>query len=198
MEECYEVYPEDTRQFADQRVGEGILLVDAVMHTLFAESRAMELCQEIKQMPGEEAPGLLPMSLLKLCKEIKEIQKLRNHQKDWEDFKVKRVMKASTGHVFVSGIGLPEGMNSTHATIVLTLDSIGPRARFSLEQASARFLFTQREITVITYLLKAWTNKEIGNVLRISEQTVKEHVKHIMAKTKATTRTGVLRVLSNL
>ena len=198
MDGCNDLYLEDTRHFADQRVGEGILVLDDMMRTLFAESRALDLCQEIKQLSGEEAPGLLPMSLLKLCKEIKEIQKLRNHQKDWEDFKVKRVMKTSTGHVFVAGVGLPEGITSTHVTIVLTLDSIGPRARFGLEQAAARFPFTQREITVITHMLKGWTNKEIGNVLRISEQTVKEHVKHVMAKTKTTTRTGVLRVLSNL
>ncbi|MCE7976493.1 MAG: DNA-binding response regulator, partial [Nitrospira sp. NTP1] len=39
---------------------------------------------------------------------------------------------------------------------------------------------------------KGWTNKEIANALNITEQTVKEHIKHIMRKTNSTTRTGVL------
>jgi len=45
---------------------------------------------------------------------------------------------------------------------------------------------------VIEHLAKGWTNKEIANALGITEQTVKEHIKHIMQKTKSTTRTGIL------
>jgi predicted transcriptional regulator len=40
--------------------------------------------------------------------------------------------------------------------------------------------------------VKGETNKEIGIGLGIAEQTVKEHIKKIMHKTKTTTRTGVL------
>ena len=45
---------------------------------------------------------------------------------------------------------------------------------------------------MVKNLLKGWTNKEIAHDLAVSEQTVKEHIKHIMAKTKTTTRTGIL------
>ena len=45
---------------------------------------------------------------------------------------------------------------------------------------------------VVQNLLKGWTNKEIANELGVTEQTIKEHIKHIMAKTKTTTRTGIL------
>ncbi len=45
---------------------------------------------------------------------------------------------------------------------------------------------------VVRELVKGFTNKEIANVLAITEQTVKEHVKHLMRKTGTTTRTGLL------
>jgi DNA-binding NarL/FixJ family response regulator len=54
------------------------------------------------------------------------------------------------------------------------------------------FRLTDREIMVVQNLLKGWTNKEIANELGVTEQTIKEHIKHIMAKTKTTTRTGIL------
>jgi DNA-binding NarL/FixJ family response regulator len=45
---------------------------------------------------------------------------------------------------------------------------------------------------VVQHLLKGWTNKEIANEMRVSEQTVKEHIKHIMKKTTTMTRTGIV------
>jgi DNA-binding NarL/FixJ family response regulator len=61
-----------------------------------------------------------------------------------------------------------------------------------------QFQLSHRETMVIQDLLKGWTNKEIAEELHITEQTVKEHVKHIMEKTNTTTRTGILSTLSGL
>jgi DNA-binding NarL/FixJ family response regulator len=47
-------------------------------------------------------------------------------------------------------------------------------------------------VAVVQELLKGWTNKEIAAALTVTEQTIKEHIKHIMAKTKTSTRTGIL------
>ena len=55
-----------------------------------------------------------------------------------------------------------------------------------------QFNFTPREVMVVQNLLRGASNKQIANVLTISEQTVKEHFKHIMDKTHANTRTGIL------
>jgi hypothetical protein len=40
--------------------------------------------------------------------------------------------------------------------------------------------------------LKGETNKEIATALKVSEQTVKEHIKRLLAKTGITTRTGIV------
>ena len=64
--------------------------------------------------------------------------------------------------------------------------------RLTLDQARERFQLTEREQAVVEHLTKGWTNKEIAAALRITEQTVKEHIKHIMEKTGSTTRTAIL------
>ena len=60
-----------------------------------------------------------------------------------------------------------------------------------------RFNLTNREISVAECLLKGWPNKQIASTLKVTEQTVKEHIKHIMDKTDTTTRTGILMALSS-
>ena len=75
---------------------------------------------------------------------------------------------------------------------MITLEELGRRQQLSTDQAKERFQLTNREQSVVENLAKGWTNKEIANALKITEQTVKEHIKHIMRKTNSTTRTGVL------
>src|SRR5439155_278668 len=55
-----------------------------------------------------------------------------------------------------------------------------------------RFRLTEREQAVVEHLIKGWTNKEIAANIGVAEQTVKEHIKHIMGKTGSTTRTALL------
>jgi len=72
------------------------------------------------------------------------------------------------------------------------MEEIGRRQEALIEQAKEMFHLTEREVAVVQHLLKGWTNKEIANALHVTEQTVKEHIKHVMTKTKTTTRTGIL------
>lgn len=51
-----------------------------------------------------------------------------------------------------------------------------------------------REITVIQLIAKGLRNKEIADVLSISEETVKVHIKNIFAKLKVSDRTAVVAV----
>ena len=130
------------------------------------------------------------MPVVKIVKEIAELLELRNHSKDWEAFNVKRVIKGREVHIFVTGIGLPVGVgHETESTVLLTLDVIGPRKSVSRLEA---FHLTPKETTVAGMLLKGATNKEIAHASGVTVQTAKEHVKHIMGKTKTTTRTGVI------
>jgi DNA-binding NarL/FixJ family response regulator len=190
MDSAVDVYAEDIQSLAEQRAGHGILLVSAGGEVLMMDGRARDFCRQMKDVTAR-AEGALPVPILKLVKEIVELQQLRSHSKDWEDFKLKRVIEGREGHILVMGIGLPASVgHGTLATILLTMDVITPRTIVSRRRED--FLLTPKEISVVNFLLKGYTNKEIAKATGVKVQTAKEHIKHIMEKTKTTTRTGVI------
>ena len=190
-----EIYPDAVRRFSQERAPYGVVLMSLGLHPLLLDARAAELCEEITQVEGGTT-GSLPLSVMKLCGAIKELLPLRNHAKDWEEFQLKRVIKSGKRHILACGIGLPATASGNESSILITLSIIAARTFPSLQQTQQRFRLTDREIDVISCLLRGSTNKEIGNNLGITEQTAKEHIKHIMEKTSTTTRTGILCAIS--
>jgi DNA-binding NarL/FixJ family response regulator len=57
------------------------------------------------------------------------------------------------------------------------------------KQADAEVTLTQRETQVLRHLALGLSNKEIGQSLGISVETVKEHVQHLLRKMDVTDRT---------
>jgi two-component system NarL family response regulator len=53
---------------------------------------------------------------------------------------------------------------------------------------------SERELQVLQYMANGRSNKEIGQVLYISENTVKAHVKSILAKLDAMGRTEAIAI----
>jgi DNA-binding CsgD family transcriptional regulator len=193
VEQGLDLYCEKTLSFADQRAGYGILIITLSGRILWTDARAADLCQEMRIVTGERE-GTLPQAVIKIAKEIAELLEVRNHPKDWEAFNVKRVIKGREGHIFLAAIGLPAGVgHDTESTVFFTLDVISPRKSVSrLEE----FQLTPREMTVVGFLLKGLTNKEIAQAMNVTVQTAKEHVKHIMEKTGTNTRTGIVMAIA--
>jgi DNA-binding NarL/FixJ family response regulator len=194
MDSAVDVYAEDIQSIAHQRTGHGILLVSARGEVLMMDGRASDFCRQMKDVTAE-AEGPLPVPILKLVKEIAELQHLRSHSKDWEDFKVKRVIRGQEGYILVMGIGLPASVgHDTLATILLTMDVITPRS--TAPRRREDFLLTPKERSVVDFLFKGYTNKEIAKASDVKVQTAKEHIKHIMEKTRTTTRTGIIMAIA--
>ncbi|MDQ2835326.1 MAG: response regulator transcription factor [Acidobacteriota bacterium] len=53
----------------------------------------------------------------------------------------------------------------------------------------SRSTLTPREIEIVSIVAKGLTNKEIGSVLHISENTVRNHINSIMEKLEVSGRT---------
>jgi DNA-binding CsgD family transcriptional regulator len=188
-----DLYCEKIASFADQRAGHGILIITLSGRILWTDSRAADLCQQMRIVTDEQE-GTLPRAVIKIAEEIAELLDLRNHPKDWETFKVKRVIKGREGRIFVAAIGLPAGVgHNTESTVLFTLEVISPRKSVSRME---EFQLTSREMTVIGLLMKGLTNKEIAKAMNVTEQTAKEHIKHIMEKTRTNTRTGIVMAMA--
>lgn len=192
MNETVAQYSEQTQDLAEQRAEQGILLLTSGGRILMIDSRAAALCQQMRVAAGDP-PGVLPLSLVTIVHEIAASLETRTHLKDWEAFRLTRVIQAPQGHILVTGIGLPAKARASQRRILLTLDAVIPRTGSRRLDA---FRLTPREVATVEGLLKGSTNKEIAQAMGISEQTAKEHMKHIMEKTTTTTRTGVLMAIA--
>jgi DNA-binding CsgD family transcriptional regulator len=181
----------DAESIADKRMGPGILMLSSSMQLLYSDRRIWELFGRIKPQEGKAHHGVLPPAVEALCSEIIKILQVRTEAKDWEHFRVKRVVGDPVQPILLSGVGIPE-QHGCKSKVLITIEALGRRQEAIIEQAKELFRLTTREVSVVQHLLKGWTNKEIASALTVTEQTIKEHIKHIMAKTQTTTRTGIL------
>ena len=178
---------------AEKRVGPGILMLTSSMQLLYRDRRSWELCAQVnKHQSGKAANGVLPPAVADLCVKIMKALQVRPEAKDWEQFQLRRIVGDPKRPILLCGLGLPDTTGSQQSRILIMMEEIGRRQESATEEAKERFHLTDREMQVVQNLLKGWTNKEIANELGVTEQTVKEHIKHIMEKTQTTTRTGIL------
>lgn len=172
----------------------GIMLLTASMQLLYKNRWASELCRKIVQcQDGKTANGVLPPAVANLVDEICQILKVRADPKDWEQIQISRCVNMPHGSVLLCGTALID-RTPANARIVIVLNEVGIGAWEDniLVKAQETFHLTARETTVLHHLLKGWSNKEIASEMRLAEQTVKEHFKHIAEKTSATSRTGIV------
>ena len=195
MEESSDDVSSDQKErMAVPHAGPGIMLLTTSMRLLYKDRRAWELCQQIiRCQDGKAANGVLPPAVASLVEQIQKILKLRTDPKDWEQIQLSCVVNTLHSSVLVCGTAL---IDQTHAAtrILIVMNEFGIAAwqDIAIVQAKEDFHLTARETTVVEHLLKGWTNKEIANEMRLSEQTIKEHFKHISEKMRTTTRIGIV------
>ena len=179
---------------AAQPTGSGIMLLTDSMQLLYKDRRAWDLCQQIIQcQDGKAANGVLPPAVASLVDQIRKILKVRTDQKDWEQMQLRRTVHTPHSSILICGTALVDQTNVGNRIIIVMHETgIVEWQDKIILQAKERFQLTARETTVVQHLLKGWTNKEIAQEMRLAEQTIKEHFKHISEKTSATTRTGIL------
>ena len=183
----------------EQRLSPGMLVFAPPMRLLHINGAAWELIRELSGAdtgPGngqaKAAKGLLPTALRTVCAEIFECLRDRPQAKDWEGLEIKRRIGPANRPVLVRGFGVPDDKRGEHARVVLVLEGVGRRKAEFSRSLTQRFQFTEREYGVLECLARGWTNKDIASALKVALPTIKEHVRHIMGKTKTNTRTGIL------
>ena len=175
------------------RTSPGILVFTASLQLLYMNREARELCARIIQAwSGCPATGVLPPDIAGLCEEVVAALRVRPDPKDWEQGQVCRVAGDPQLPVLLRGVGIPSPGGLGEARVVVLLEEIGSRKAVAAARTKERFQLTDREQTVIIYLLKGLTNKQIAGRLLVTEQTVKEHLRSVMRKTQTRTRTGLL------
>ena len=180
----------------ENRTCPGIFMVNSTMEVIWADRRAWELCRAIAH--GRTAKGScrhLPQVVQVLCEQA--MQQLKEDRKSTLDSPLfRKIIDGTGGSLLVCGFGLPFNKDPQQSQLLILIERIGRRGLAAAQQAKEIFNLTQREVEVVQQLLKGWSNKKIAYDLKLKEQTVKEHIQRIMAKTKSESRTGILaRVL---
>jgi DNA-binding CsgD family transcriptional regulator len=80
---------------------------------------------------------------------------------------------------------------SDHPDLALILER-GKHKSLEASNVAAQFHLTPREMETLRYLMQGLTNKEIGQRMDISENTVKAFLKLIMMKMDVSTRSGII------
>jgi len=185
------------KEIFEQRVSPGVLVLAPPMRLLHMNQRASQLLWPLSERDNakgqsKRAKGLLPPFLHQVCADIFRQLQEGTHPKDWERLEVKRLISASDRPLLLRGFGVPDRSGRQNLRIVLLIEEIGGRSEEISEETALRFQLTEREQAVVQCLSNGWTNKEIATALTLALPTVKEHIRHIMTKTRTTTRTGIL------
>ena len=90
-------------------------------------------------------------------------------------------------------LGGPDDKTERH--IVVLLEKVADRRNVDIESAKAKFSLSKRETEVLVLVHQGLSNKALSNRLFISEQTVKDHIRHIMRKTGVNSRVALIAAL---
>jgi len=93
--------------------------------------------------------------------------------------------------ILLRGFFIP-GNDENEPRYLILMEKLGRRIQPPSDTAKKHFHLTDRELEIIMHVADGKTNREIAELLDISEHTVKEHIKHVFKKTGSSTRTGIL------
>jgi DNA-binding CsgD family transcriptional regulator len=161
------------------------------LQPIHMNARAVQLLKDPKARwkTSEQMPSVLRSVAESMLASINDCSSV----KEWGELYLSQYVSLPPLSLYLQVFVLPDARQLEQSRIMIIVEEKIVAA--SALPSENRFQLTEREREVLMHLAKGLTNKEIGTRLGISEQTVKEHLKHIMEKTHCTTRTGVLMQL---
>jgi len=181
--------------FSRRLTGEspGLLALTFSLHPIHINHAGLVLLKKLGAHSKPRSVHQLPPSVKQLAQEM--LARVQEHpQAEWGQLYESYHIAKPPASFYVQAFVVPDEVHIEQSRIMLFLEERGLK-RETVATAENRFQLTDREMDVLMHLAQGLTNKEIGVTLGISEQTAKEHLKHIMEKTHCTTRTGVLMQL---
>ncbi len=178
---------------ADRRSIPGVLLFSGSGDVLFMNVEAETISRQIMGNTNDaEERSVWPAEVLELCESLRTLLDSSEMQTAEAQHELRRVTGDEKSPVLLRGFPLAAHTEKDEACMLILMEKIGRERRVVSTQAKEQYRLTSREVEIVKYISEGWTNKEIARHLEISEHTVKEHVRHLLKKTKTTTRTGIL------
>lgn len=178
---------------AEDRASIGVLVFSATLQLLYMNRQAQELTRHLHEArTGYPVKDAIPLEVMGLCEDLVSLLQTHPAVKDWEQVQRTRVTMTPRCPMLLRGFGIPHAKSSREGRLVVLMEELHAQMELSEARVQERYRLTDREQTIVAYLLQGLTNKAIANRMELSEHTVKDHLRHIMKKTNTTTRTGLL------
>jgi DNA-binding NarL/FixJ family response regulator len=165
------------------RSSPGVLILDRDNRLLYANDEGFRLLKNSREIPPEVA---------NLCEELKQSAETGASENGhcallWREEESPCAMRA----LLIGSRG--EGDPATH--IMVLLESVTEQHGVNLKKAKNQYGLSDREIEVVALIAQGLPNKKIGSRLFLSEYTVKDHIKNILRKMGAASRSEIIYIL---
>jgi len=174
-----------------QRKVPGILLFASDQTVIYMNDEALNIIADLKRKKRScrEIDHDIPVEIYAFYRRVKN---------DIKNCPACEVLNSGSGRSYVIRafpIGSGEDAN-TPTQILCLLEGAAEQHAIDFEKAASDFKLSKREQGVLRLLCQGLSNKGISEALFISEYTVKGHVKKIMMKMTASSRSKVISLLN--
>ncbi len=176
----------------------GLGLFSSTLQVVYLSPEARVLLQEFALRQGPSTD--LPPAIQSFCQEVMQTLPTTPESTAWEGLRHSRVTSSRSRPMLLHAFGVPAPGHDGDGQLLLLIEPAQPTSHALAPHSPpiTPMYLTRREQSVTWYLLEGLTNKELANKLRLSEHTVKDHLKRLMKKARVTTRTAVVsRLLSD-
>jgi len=197
LEERTESMKGDLAMMVASRKSPGIIILNGLGEVLHMNDAVWQILTVIRRHGGVPKKGVMPQAVIDLCQELEGRLRGSDAGRPSSRPEATRLMTTVDGGILLRALALggEKDISSESRRFLIMMEHVVERGKGN-DACKERFCLTEREWLVTQALTKGFTNKEIGNALRIAEPTVKSHIKHIMQKMKCTTRTAIVSHLA--
>ena len=171
--------PKDFLEIIRGRSSPGVLILGLDNRIVYSNQEALNLFVDLENVPVEVA---------QLCNKVKEGSTTESNcsllqQQDGLPYSLR---------AFPIG-GPAGGRPATH--VMVLVEKVTEKHEINLRKARSGFGLSVREVETVALVAQGLSNKEIGSKLFVSEHTVKDHIKNIMRKMTASSRSEIVAML---
>lgn len=181
-----------------KRQSPGILIIDRNGQLRYSNQEVLVLLPNLLETDREGNPQAnIPAEILRICTVAKGTTAADENDLPQDITTDCSLMVGGKEQVFslraftVGGIG----SNREDGYIMVLIERVVEKHTYNFEKVQNDHHLSAREMDVIKSLAQGLSNKEIAEKLFISEHTVKDHLKNIMAKMQVSSRNEILVAL---
>lgn len=181
----------------EQRNLPGILIFNLHGSLLFMNKEAESVVPILRHSvgPGEMGKPCVPEAILELLEKLKRDDSAPSL--DTKSASSYRMLYSESGvHLslrafFVSSADGGQGPSQ----VMVLVEKVIEQHKINMEKARKKFSLSKRETEVLKHICMGLSNKDISEMLFISEYTVKDHIKKIMKTMSVTSRSEIIASL---